>query len=301
VAGELGAVGEGLFEIGLDKGDTGPLRRGYGGDVANVCVMAARAGIGARLASRVGADALGRALLAFWSAEGVDVAHVQIEAGAPTGIYVNERTPGNAHRFDYHRRGSAGSLLAPKDIAPAFVSGLAVLHTSGISLAVVGAATAAAAERARAAGALISFAVNHRPNLDGDPESVLAAARGADVVFISAEEAELLLETSAIEEVREALGHDPSELVITLGANGAAIAAGSEVLTIRAPAVDAVDAAGAGDALAGAYLAARIRGLDPEPALRRGVAAAALSCRAFGCALSYPAGAEIEALAERLA
>jgi len=301
VAGELGAVGEGLFEIGLDKGDTGPLRRGYGGDVANVCVMAARAGIGARLAARVGADALGRALLAFWGAEGVDVGHVQIEAGAPTGIYVNERTPGNAHRFDYHRRGSAGSLLAPEDIAPAFISGLAVLHTSGISLAVVGAATAAATERARAAGALISFAVNHRPNLDGDPEAVLAAARGADVVFISAEEAELLLETSAIEEVREALGHDPSELVVTLGANGAAIAAGSEVLTIRAPAVDAVDAAGAGDALAGAYLAARIRGLDPEPALRRGVAAAALSCRAFGCALSYPAGAEIEALAERLA
>jgi 2-dehydro-3-deoxygluconokinase len=301
VAGELGAVGEGLFEIGLDKGDTGPLRRGYGGDVANVCVMATRAGIGARLAARVGADALGRALLAFWDAEGVDVGHVQIEASAPTGIYVNERTPGNAHRFDYHRRGSAGSLLAPEDIAPAFINGLAVLHTSGISLAVVGAATAAATERARAAGALISFAVNHRPNLDGDPEAVLAAARGADVVFISAEEAELLLETSAIEEVREALGHDPSELVITLGANGAAIAAGSEVLTIRAPAVDAVDAAGAGDALAGAYLAARIRGLDPEPALRRGVAAAALSCRAFGCALSYPAGAEIEALAERLA
>lgn len=301
MAGELGAVGEGLFEIGLDKGDTGPLRRGYGGDVANVCVMAARAGIGARLAARVGADALGRALLAFWGAEGVDVGHVQIDASAPTGIYVNERTPGNAHRFDYHRRGSAGSLLAPKDIAPAFISGLAVLHTSGISLAVVGAATAAATERARAAGALISFAVNHRPNLDGDPEAVLAAARGADVVFISAEEAELLLETSAIEELRAALGHDPSELVITLGANGAAIAAGSEVLTIRAPAVDAVDAAGAGDALAGAYLAARIRGLDPEPALRRGVAAAALSCRAFGCALSYPAGTEIEALAERLA
>jgi sugar/nucleoside kinase (ribokinase family) len=129
---------------------------------------------------------------------------------------------------------------------------------------------------------------------------VLAAARGADVVFISVEEAELLLETSAIEEVRGALGPGPSELV-TVGANGAAVAAGGEVLTIRAPAVDAVDAAGAGDALSGAYLAARIRGLDPESALRRGVAAAALSCRAFGCALSYPTGAEIEALAERLA
>jgi 2-dehydro-3-deoxygluconokinase len=60
VAAVLGAVGEGLFEIGVDEGNEGPLRRGYGGDVANVCVMAARAGIGARLATRVGDDALGR-------------------------------------------------------------------------------------------------------------------------------------------------------------------------------------------------------------------------------------------------
>lgn len=64
MAGELGAVGEGLFAMGLDKGDTGPLCRGYGGDVANLCVMA-QAGIGAQLAARVAADALGRALLAF--------------------------------------------------------------------------------------------------------------------------------------------------------------------------------------------------------------------------------------------
>jgi 2-dehydro-3-deoxygluconokinase len=256
VAGGLGAVGEGLFEIGLDEGDEGPLRRGYGGDVANVCVMAARAGIDARLAARVGDDALGRALLAFWQAEGVDVGHVRTDSDAPTGIYVNKRTPCAAHRFDYHRRGSAGSRLAPEDIAPAFLDGLDVLHASGISLAVAGAATAAAVERARSAGASISFAVNHRPALRGDPEVVLAAARAADVVFVSTEEAKLLLETSDAEEVLEAL--------------------------------------------AGAYLVARIGGLEPRAALARGVAAAALSCRAFGCALSYPPAAEVETLAKTL-
>jgi 2-dehydro-3-deoxygluconokinase len=300
VAGGLGAVGEGLFEIGLDQGDEGPLRRGYGGDVANVCVMAARAGIDARLAARVGDDALGRALLAFWHAEGVDVGHVRTDSDAPTGIYVNERTPGAAHRFDYHRRGSAGSRLAPEDIAPAFLDGLDVLHTSGISLAVAGAATGAAVEGARSAGASVSFAANHRPALKGDPQEVLAAARAADVVFVSAEEAELLLQTSDAEEVREALGSRPSELVVTAGPEGAAVAAGGEVVTIRAPRVDALDAAGAGDALAGAYLAARMGGLEPRAALARGVAAAALSCRAFGCALSYPRAAEVETLAGTL-
>jgi 2-dehydro-3-deoxygluconokinase len=125
VAGELGAVGEGLFEIGLDQGSEGPLRRGYGGDVANVCVMAARAGMRTRLASRVGDDALGRALLSFWRSEGVDVGHVRVDPDAPTGIYVNERRAGGSHRFDYHRRGSAGSRLAPEDADSALVEGLA--------------------------------------------------------------------------------------------------------------------------------------------------------------------------------
>jgi 2-dehydro-3-deoxygluconokinase len=89
--------------------------------------------------------------------------------------------------------------------------------------------------------------------------------------------------------------------VLTAGPNGATVAAGAHVLTVRPPAVEAVDAAGAGDALAGAYLAARIRGAESATAMRHGVAAAALSCRAFGCALSYPCAAEVEAVAASLA
>jgi 2-dehydro-3-deoxygluconokinase len=300
VAGALGAVGEGLFEVGLDERNGGTLRRGYGGDVANVCVMAARAGVEARLAARVGDDALGRELLAFWRTEGLDLDHVRVDAGAPTGIYVNERTRSGSHRFDYHRRGSAGSQLGPDDVTPAFLTGLAVLHTSGISVTVVGAATAAAVRGARAGGTSISFAVNYRPALGADPDALLEAARAADLVILSAEEADLLLGTSRVEDVRAALGSGPRELVVTAGPEGAAVAAGGEVVRIGAPPVEAVDAAGAGDALAGAYLAERIGGGEPDWALCLGVAAAALSCRAFGCALSYPAPAEVEALAAEL-
>jgi 2-dehydro-3-deoxygluconokinase len=298
----LGAVGEGLFELGLDEDGDGAVRRGYGGDVANVCVMAARAGAAARLSGRVGADALGRALLEFWRSEGVDVEHIRVDPDAPTGIYVNERTREGAHRFDYHRRGSAGSRLAPADLTQSFFSGLAILHTSGISLAVCGEATAAAVAQAAAGGALVSFAVNHRPALGGGVETVTAAARAADIVFVSVEEASELwgqapAELSRLGEVRAALGDRPREIVITAAAEGAAVAADGESITFASPSVEAVDAAGAGDALAGAYLAARLDGHDPATALRRGVAAAALSCRSFGCALSYPSAAEVDALA----
>jgi 2-dehydro-3-deoxygluconokinase len=280
----LGAVGEGLFELGLDEGHDGPLRRGYGGDAANVCVMAARAGLGARLCGRVGADALGRALLEFWRSEGVDVRHVVVDQAAPTGIYVNARTNSGAHRFDYHRRGSAGSRLEREDLTDAFLDGLDVLHASGISLAVAEAATTEAMERARAAGIRVSFAVNHRPALGGDPAAVLVAARAADIVFVSTEDLELLGVDVAL---------PVEELVVTAGPEGATVVHSGREVAVAAPAVDVVDAAGAGDALAGAYLAGRLGGLDPAAALQRGVAAAALSCRSFGCALSYPSAEEL--------
>jgi 2-dehydro-3-deoxygluconokinase len=301
VRGALGAVGEGLFEIGVDEGGDGPLRRGYGGDVANVCVMAARAGTIARLGARVGDDAVGRALLMFWRKAGIDVDHIRIADDAPTGIYVNERMHDGSHRFDYHRRGSAGSGLTADDLADSFFDGLGVLHTSGISVAVVPGTAEACVERARRFGAAISFAVNHRPTLGGDPDALLAAARSADVVFVSVDEAQALLGTFSPDDVPAALGSSASEVVVTAGADGALLSHDGAATAVAAPAVEAIDAAGAGDALAGAYLAARLQDLTPAEALRRGVAAAALSCRSFGCALSYPSAAEVEAAAAKLA
>ena len=109
----IGTIGEGLFELGLDQHDLyGPVRRGYGGDAANTAVMAARLGHEARLCSRVGSDALGGLLLTFWRESGVDTRWVIADRGAPTGVYVNERAS-EGGRFHYHRRGSAGSRLAP--------------------------------------------------------------------------------------------------------------------------------------------------------------------------------------------
>jgi 2-dehydro-3-deoxygluconokinase len=297
----LGTLGEGLFELGLDGDDPGaPLRRGYGGDAANTAVMATRLGVGSRLCGRVGADALGRELFSFWSSAGVETRWLVVDEGAPTGIYVNERLADGGCRFHYHRRGSAGSRLARDDVPDDFLAGLGFLHSTGVTLAISETAADAVQDargRARECGVGISFAVNHRPALRPDAATLAAEARAADVVFVSLEEAGPVFGVDRGEDVPRAVGPGPREVVVTTGAGGALLAVDAAVTGVDAPSVDVVDATGAGDALAGAYLASRLQGRSPERALARAVAAASLSCRGFGCALSYPDSASVDAAA----
>jgi 2-dehydro-3-deoxygluconokinase len=302
-AGAIGAIGEGLVELGCEAGDAvGDLRCGFGGDVANTAVMAARTGVDARLCARVGDDALGRRLLGFWERAGVDLTAVRIDPDGPTGVYVNERLAGGGHRFDYHRAGSAGSRLVPTDVSPGFLDGIAVLHYSGVTMFISpGAAGAAraAAEGARALGARVSFAVNHRPRLCPSTSELAAAARRADIVFVSDEESRAVFATDKPAALAAMLS-PVDELIVTAGGAGATVHWSGEACRVPAPDVPVLDAAGAGDALAGAYLAARIGGSEPPEALRCGVAAASLSCGAPGCALSYPDAAAVAELAGAL-
>src|SRR5262245_5388698 len=98
----LGAVGEGLIELTLSA-DGREQALGFGGDAANVCVMASRFGTPTRLAARVGDDALGSRLLAFWREQRIDIAHVLRDPRAPTGLYVNDRAPACCHPLAYWR------------------------------------------------------------------------------------------------------------------------------------------------------------------------------------------------------
>ena len=296
-AGTLVCLGEGLYELGLDQDDDEPVA-GYGGDVANVAVMAARLGAYVRLGGRVGDDPLGRRLLAFWRQVGIETDHVIVDQQRPTGLYVNELGP-DGHRFTYLRRASAGSALCPADVDDALLAGVQALHFSGITLAVSASSAEAAAYAARsvrARGSLVSMAVNHRPALGGRPEQIAEAARSADVVFVSDEESTAVF--GAEDPVALAAALAGAEVVVTHGAAGATwLRAGADAIRVPAPAVEAVDAAGAGDALAGAYLAMRLSGADPGRSLAVGVAAAALSCRRRGCGRGYPTLAEVQAVA----
>jgi 2-dehydro-3-deoxygluconokinase len=292
----IAAVGEGLFELGLGDGEQ--VRRGFGGDAPNSAVMAALAGADARICGRVGDDALGRLLLDFWSRCGVDTRFVVVDAGGPTGIYVCETSPAG-HRYDYHRTASAGSRLRPDDVTRTLLEGVGTVHFTGITLSISASAAdaaRAAQQRARAQGARVSFAVNYRPALEPDVSLLLAAARSADVVFVSRDEAELLVGESEPGRIADALSvGSRTELIVTSGSGGAAVLTDGAWSAVPAPSVTVVDAGGAGDALAGCYLAERSRGRPAADALRVAIVAASLSCMGAGCAASYPQRAELDA------
>lgn len=298
----LGAVGEGLAEISL-SGDTTAISLGWGGDAANVCVMAARLGARARLLGRVGRDALGRGMIAFWRSNGVDVSWVREDPGASTGLYLNEpEGGGNGHRFVYHRQLSAGSRLEPADLDASFVRGLGLLVVTGVSLAVSrsSAATALAAVReARAVGAKVACILNHRPMLGGDPHELAELAVASDIL-IASEEDFVQVFGSADPFALGAVGEQVSEVIVTAGARPATVMCAGTILTQEVPVATVGNAAGAGDALAGAYLACRLLDQDPARCLRWGVAAATLSVARGGCASAYPNAADTAALVEAM-
>jgi 2-dehydro-3-deoxygluconokinase len=285
-------LGEGLVELALEPGsDVAGI--GFGGDACNVAVMAALLGADAAIAATLGDDALGRRLAAFWRAAGADVGAVAWDAERPTGIYVNELARADtARRFDYHRSGSAGSRY-PTAAAAAVAAAADVLPLSGITLAVSGelAAAAAAAGRALRPEAGLSMALNVRPALGPDLGLLREWAARADVVFASEEDALLLYETCAPDELSARLPN--AELVLTAGADGASVCRGGEWAHAEAPDVRVVDTAGAGDALAGAYLACRASAAPPASALQLAVRAATSSARRRGCAAAYPTASEL--------
>jgi 2-dehydro-3-deoxygluconokinase len=293
--GTIVTLGEGLYELGLDDAG-GELREGFGGDAGNTAVMAAAMGARTQFVGRVGDDAVGRRLIAFWKLRGVGCRYVTLDPSRPTGIYVNRRGSDGNHRFDYHRTGSAGSALTEVDVERVFLDDVACLHFTGIGIAVSESSARACStlvKRTRAAGGRISFALNVRPRLAPSLAVLRDAATAADLVFASAEDATLVY--GSVDNAVAALAGTARELILTDGLHGATLYTPNGTVSQKPPTVDVVDAAGAGDALSGAYLAARTRGECEETALLEGVVASALSCRTFGCAASYPSKADVHA------
>lgn len=293
----LGAIGEGLAEISLSR-DASEVSLGWGGDAANVCVMAARLGVPARLLGRVGRDAFGRGMTAFWRSNGVDVRWILEDAVGPTGMYLNEPADDETHRFVYHRHASAGSRLTPHDLGDSFIDGLGVLVVTGVTLAVSrSSATAAqvATASARAHGTRIACVLNHRPALGGDLGELAELAVSSDILIASRED---LVHVFGSAEPAAIRAHSSRllEFVVTAGAETAVVTTCGRAFTQAVPPALARNAAGAGDALAGAYLAARLRGETPASSLAWGVAAATLSVGREGCATAYPTAIETAAL-----
>ncbi|MGW0334593.1 PfkB family carbohydrate kinase [Streptomyces sp. NPDC003011] len=204
--------------------------RSIGGAESNVACALAAAGHAVRWISRVGADGFGDHLVGTIGSYGVDVSAVRRDPARPTGVYF--RTAGDrstdAHEVAYYRAGSAASAMSVHTVDLAAARAARILHVCGITaalsedcLGLLRELTAPGPGRP-----LVSFDVNHRAGLWRDtdgPRILLELARGADIVFVGADEAAQAWGiTGGPRAVRQALP-EPGLLVVKEGARGATV------------------------------------------------------------------------------
>ncbi|MCR0983807.1 sugar kinase [Roseomonas populi] len=274
---------------------------GHGGDTSNAAIAAARSGARVGYITAVGADAGGESFQALWRQEGVDTATVRTNPAAQTGIYFVTHDEGG-HHFTFYRTGSAAARYTVADLPLPAIAAAKVLHVSGISQAISETAcdaVFAAIEAARGAGVKVSYDTNLRLRLWPARRAAAvmhAAIARSDIVFPSFEDAEVLTGLSDPEAIADFYLNLCPVVLLKLGKDGVLVCTRERRERVIGHAVQAVDATGAGDTFAGAFLARYVAGDDPFHAARYANAAAALSTTGYGAVAPIPTAAAIGAL-----
>lgn len=261
-----------------------------GGVAANAAVACARAGVAARAWVARGDDAAGEAACAQLEQRHVALT-VEAHRGA-TCCCVILLEPGGEKRLLL----SPGVSMYPsaEAVERSDLDGVGWVHTVVYDVQ----AAENLVERCRGRG--IPWSVDLEPATFAHGTRTLARCLdGAGAVFCNARAAALL-------------GPAPVDTLARMGARGIVLsrgaagaswcdAAGSSVAEPPAARSRVLDTTGAGDCLAGWFIAETLRGRGPAEALRTAVAAATLSCADAGAQPSFPTREAVGRLLDRSA
>ena len=290
----LGAINVDLVVSGASlprRGETtvgGTFAQHPGGKGGNQAVAAARAlGRPGRVAmvGAVGDDPLGAQAREALAAEGIDVSRVRTaDAGTGVALIAVDRggenqivvAPGANHAFD----DVTDDLDA---LAPSFV-----LTSCEVEHAALASAAGWCREHA------VPLALNPAPASPRlrvllDDARVATPNRGELLDLVPREDDPRAAARSLVQRT------PALTIVITLGADGALVVDAQGEHIVDAPRVEAVDTVGAGDCLNGVLAAGLWEGLPMPEAVRRAVAAAALSVTVEGAREGMPARDAIDA------
>ena len=260
-----------------------------GGKGANQSVAAARQGASVAMLGRVGNDSFGPELINNLKHNGVDTAHVQIDAEAATGT-ATIIVDAHGQNSIVLSPGSNGRV-SPADLNTVSFSDYKLLL---LQLEIPLEPVLAAAKRAKEKGL--------RVLLNPAPARTLPDELIALPDFIVPNEGELSLLTnqpvqdvaSAENAARALLTQGAQTVIVTLGPNGALIVNREVTKHIPAFQVDVVDTTAAGDAFIGGFASALLQNKPLGEAVRSGCACGALAATKFGAQPSMPTKAEVE-------
>jgi fructokinase len=282
-----------------------------GGAPANVAVAAAKLGAQASFVGRLGNDLFGDFILRAFQAVGVDTTAVRREPPPTrtTLAFVEVSKDGDREFTFYRSVPAADELLAPEDIRRESLLGASFANFGSIPLIKdpVRSATRKFAELAIEMDVAVAFDVNLREHLWNSlgefREAVEPMLDLSTVIKLSADELMPVLGTEDPEEAAGMLlSRGASLALVSMGHEGAFYATKAFRGTAPSFEIDEVlDATGAGDAFLAATLAHlaetprwRDREASVQEAVRRGTAAGAMACKAFGAMRGLPSRNELD-------
>ncbi|WP_163558954.1 sugar kinase [Halomonas sp. NO4] len=304
-----------VAESSGELADVAHFQRRIAGADTNVAIGLARLGFPVGWLSRVGRDSFGTYLRRTLEAEGLDCRHLVDDPDHPTGLVFKARAEGGADpHVEYFRRGSAASHLSPADAAEVDFAALRHLHATGIPPALSASARALAEhmlERARDAGASISFDPNLRPGLWASEHemcsTINALAAKADWVLPGLAEGRRLTGLDTPHDIAGFyLERGARAVIIKLGPEGSyyrgSLGGNEESFTVPGFEVaEVVDTVGAGDGFAVGVISALLDGRSPREAVRRGNLIGAEAVQVIGDMEGLPHRARLEELEANLA
>ena len=246
-----------LFEVGKNCHSDSETWTDYpGGAPANVATAIAKLGTASRIVSCLGQDAIGNWLVQILAAQGVRC-QIQRVATAPTRIVLVERDKTGDRSF------VGFSSPAPSAFADAYLSPEWIDHVdfTGVDYLVMGTlglafpTTAKAMQRARTkaqqAGTKIVVDLNWRPVFWPDtkiaPQTIHAFLQTVDLLKLSLEEAQWLLDTHSAPEICQRFPNLQAVL-LTDGEHGSTCATRQHEVSLPAFNINSIDTTGAGDA-----------------------------------------------------
>ena len=281
----------------------------FGGGEANVAVSLAHFGLESWYITRLPANAIGDAAVRALRAEGVQTDAI-MRGGDRVGLYFAETGASQrASTVIYDRAHSAISRMEPDSINwSSAMASAAWLHVTGITPALgakAAAATRAAIDAARTAGAKVSIDLNYRKKLwtEAQAQTVMRPlVTGIDLIIANEEDLQSvlgihvehanvtqgLLDVSGYRTAAERVAHEfhVGLVAITLRESASAShngwsgvlwdAAANTAHTSQRYDIHIVDRVGGGDSFAAGLIYGLVTGRTPDASLRFAVAASAL-------------------------